>query len=213
METVHDPKTLIYVMDPMCSWCWGFSPVLEELRSQYQERIPFQLMVGGLRPGNTERFDDSRRGHILQHWRTVQERTGQPFNFHFQMGTTFTYDTEPASRAIVVVRQLVPGQEWALLREIQAAFYVENADVTKIQILEGLVVKLGMDGSLFRQAFHDSQTRQAVWEEFDQAREMGVSGFPALLGKQGQAVSTFMYGYQGVAILCPLIDRFLEKVG
>ena len=85
--------------------------------------------------------------------------------------------------------------------------------MTKIEILEGLVVKLGMDGPLFRQNFHGSQIRQAVWDEFDQAREMGVSGFPALLGKQGQGVSTFMYGYQGVAILCPLIDRFLEKVG
>ncbi len=203
---------LIYVVDPMCSWCWGFSPVLEELRRQYQEQISFQLMLGGLRPGNTERFDNSRRGYILQHWHAVQERTGQPFNFNFQMGSTFTYDTEPASRAIVVVRQLVPGQEWAFLKEIQVAFYIDNADVTKIEILEGLVVKLGMDGLLFRQAFQDSQARQAVWQEFDQAREMGVSGFPALLGKQGQAISTFMYGYQDVETLRPLIDQFLEKV-
>ncbi|MDH5427723.1 MAG: DsbA family protein, partial [Nitrospirota bacterium] len=28
--------TLIYVADPMCSWCWGFSPVLEEIRRLYQ---------------------------------------------------------------------------------------------------------------------------------------------------------------------------------
>ena len=212
MEINHDPKTLIYVMDPMCSWCWGFSPVLEKLMRQYQERISFQLMVGGLRPGNTERFDDSRRGYILQHWHAVQERTGQPFNFNFQMGPTFTYDTEPASRAIVVVRQLSPGQEWTLLKEIQAAFYVNNVDVTKLEVLEDLVVKLGMDLPLFRQGFQDSQTRQAVWEEFGQAREMGVSGFPALLGQQGQVVSTFIYGYQDAATLCPLIDEFLEKV-
>ncbi len=212
MEAVHDSKTLIYVIDPMCSWCWGFSPVLDELISRYQERISFQLMVGGLRPGNTERFDDSRRGYILQHWHAVQERTGQPFNFNFQMGATFTYDTEPASRAIVVVRKLVPGQEWAFLKEIQTAFYVRNADVTKIEVLEGLVVKLGMDGTSFCQTYQDSRTKQAVWEEFDQAREMGVSGFPALLSRQGESVSTLMYGYQGVETLCPLIDQFLEKV-
>jgi len=42
---------LIYVVDPMCSWCWGFSPVLKELMRQYQGQISFQLMVGGLRPG------------------------------------------------------------------------------------------------------------------------------------------------------------------
>jgi len=203
---------LIYVVDPMCSWCWGFSPVLEELMRQYQGQISFQLMVGGLRPGNTERFDNSRRGSILQHWHAVQERTGQPFNFEFQMGPTFTYDTEPASRAIVVVRQLVPGKEWTFLKDIQVAFYVNNADVTKMEILEGLAVKSGVDGSLFRQAFQDSQMKEAVWTEFDQAREMGVSGFPALLAKQGQAVSMLMYGYQDVETLRPLIDKFLEKV-
>ncbi len=203
---------LIYVVDPMCSWCWGFSPVLKELMRQYQGQISFQLMVGGLRPGNTERFDNSRRGSILQHWHAVQERTGQPFNFEFQMGPTFTYDTEPASRAIVVVRQLVPGKEWTFLKDIQVAFYVNNADVTKMEILEGLAVKSGVDGSLFRQAFQDSQMKEAVWTEFDQAREMGVSGFPALLAKQGQSVSMLMYGYQDVETLRPLIDKFLEKV-
>jgi len=203
---------LIYVVDPMCSWCWGFSPVLEELMRQYQGQMSFQLMVGGLRPGNTERFDNSRRGSILQHWHAVQERTGQPFNFEFQMGPTFTYDTEPASRAIVVVRQLVPRKEWTFLKDIQVAFYVNNADVTKMEILEGLAVKSGVDGSLFRQAFQDSQMKEAVWTEFDQAREMGVSGFPALLAKQGQSVSMLMYGYQDVETLRPLIDKFLEKV-
>ena len=25
---------LLYVMDPMCSWCWGFAPVLESLAEQ-----------------------------------------------------------------------------------------------------------------------------------------------------------------------------------
>ena len=25
-------KTFIYVVDPMCSWCWGFSPVLEQIK-------------------------------------------------------------------------------------------------------------------------------------------------------------------------------------
>ena len=27
---------LLYVMDPMCSWCWGFAPVAEALVEQVQ---------------------------------------------------------------------------------------------------------------------------------------------------------------------------------
>jgi len=168
-------------------------------------------MLGGLRPGNTERFDESRRTYILQHWHAVHERTGQAFNFDFQMGSTFTYDTEPASRATVVFRQLMPGNEWKFLKSAQEAFYVYNADVTKLEVLEELAVTLGMEASQFRQAFQDSQTKQWVWEEFDQARELGVNGFPTLLGRQSQSVFTLMQGYQDARTLVPSIEQFLQN--
>ncbi|TFG65615.1 MAG: DsbA family protein [Nitrospirales bacterium] len=206
------PHSLIYIADPMCSWCWGFSLVLEEIRRLFQDRVTFQLMLGGLRPGNTERFDESRRVYILQHWHAVHERTGQPFNFDFQMGPTFTYDTEPASRATVVVRQLAPGKEWDFLKGVQEAFYVQNADVTKAEVLDELAVPLGMEASQFHQSFQDSQTKQLLWEEFDQSRQLGVSGFPTLLGRKGQSVSALMHGYQDVKTLAPVIEQFLQKV-
>lgn len=202
---------LIYVADPMCSWCWGFSPVLEEVTRRYHDRVSLQLMMGGLRPGNTERFDESRRAYILQHWHAVHKRTGQPFNFQLQMEPAFTYDTEPASRATAVTRQLAPGQEWAFLKSVQEAFYVQNADVTKADVLENLAVKLGMDASQFRQTFQDPQTKPVVWEEFDQARQLGVSGFPTLLGRQGKSVTTLMHGYQDFESLKVLIEQFLRN--
>jgi putative protein-disulfide isomerase len=195
----------------MCSWCWGFSPVLEEMTRRYHDRVSLQLMMGGLRPGNTERFDGSRRAYILQHWHAVHKRTGQPFNFEFQMGPKFIYDTEPASRATVVTRKLAPGQEWDFLKSVQEAFYVQNADVTKAEVLENLAVKLGMDALQFRQTFQDPQTKPVVWEEFDQVRQLGVSGFPSLLGRQGESVSMLMHGYQDFESLKVLIEQFLQK--
>jgi len=203
--------SLVYIADPMCSWCWGFSPVLEEIRRHYEGRVSFQLMLGGLRPGNTERFDDSRRAYILKHWHAVHNRTGQPFNFEFQMDPTFTYDTEPASRAIGVIRNLMSGKEWDFLKRIQEAFYVQNADVTNFDILGDLVMELGMDALQFSRAFQDSKTKELVWNEFDQARQFGVDGFPTLIGLYGKTVSTLMHGFQDFETLVPFIDKFLEK--
>ena len=41
---------LLYVMDPMCSWCWGFAPVVEALAEQAAAAgVPLQIVVGGLR--------------------------------------------------------------------------------------------------------------------------------------------------------------------
>ncbi len=205
-------STLIYIADPMCSWCWGFSPVLEEMRKLYDNQVSFQLLLGGLRPGNTERFDESRRTYILQHWKAVHERTGQPFNFDFAMEPTFTYDTEPASRAVALTRKLMPGKEWEFFKRVQEAFYVDNADVTKGECLEELATLLGMDASSFRKLFQLPESKQKVWEDFDQARQLGVDGFPTLIGRNGSLVSTLMHGYQDMKTLVSSIDRFLEKV-
>lgn len=203
-------KTLMYVVDPMCSWCWGFSPVFDEIVQNYGDQITIRILMGGLRPGNTERFDESRRSYILGHWRAVHERTGQPFNFDFQMGPQFKYDTEPASRAIVVIRKIEPSLERGLLKNIQEAFYVKNADVTKDLVLADLANGLGIDRTVFLDQFRDQQNTQAVWAEFDQARQLGVDGFPTLLGKDGDTITTLTHGYQPFHELKPSIDRWLN---
>lgn len=91
---------LLYVMDPMCSWCWGFAPVAEALsRQAVADGVAFHLVAGGLRAGHGAALDPNTRGYILGHWQTVQQTTGQPFRFDDALPEGFVYDTEPACRA------------------------------------------------------------------------------------------------------------------
>jgi len=203
-------KSLIYVVDPMCSWCWGFSPVFEGIVQRYQDQVTIKVLLGGLRPGNTERFDEQRRAYILSHWHAVHERTGQPFNFTFKTDPSFTYDTEPPSRAVVVVRKLAPQEEFTFLKDVQEAFYVNNKDVTREEILSDLARAQSLDRTTFLKWFQDPAIKQSVWEEFDQARQLGVNGFPTLLGKNGDDLITFTHGYQPIDELVPLIEEWLR---
>ena len=203
-------KTLIYVVDPMCSWCWGFSPVFEDILRGYQDQVQIQILMGGLRPGNTERFDTPRRSYILGHWRAVHERTGQPFNFDFHMGPQFTYDTEPASRAMIIVRNLDPSLERIYLKTIQEAFYVSNRNVTREPVLADLASNLGLDRAVFLKQFWEQRNKQAAWAEFDQVRQLGVSGFPTLLGKDGDTVTALTHGYQPFKEVKLSIDQWLN---
>lgn len=45
-------STLYYVHDPMCSWCWGYHPVWQQLQQMLAQQWPTQLtiryLVGGL---------------------------------------------------------------------------------------------------------------------------------------------------------------------
>ena len=41
-------REILLIVDPMCSWCWGFSPVVRALNDAYGDRTPIYPIVGGL---------------------------------------------------------------------------------------------------------------------------------------------------------------------
>ena len=66
---------LLYVMDPMCSWCWGFAPVLESLAEQAAAAgVSLQLVLGGLRRDGVA-IDAAARVRYLGYWQAVNAST------------------------------------------------------------------------------------------------------------------------------------------
>ena len=110
---------LWYFADPMCSWCWGFAPVIQRIKQDYSHHLRISLNVGGLRPGTTEPLGETARAEILHHWHQVHTRTGQPFKFDGALPETFVYDTEPASRAVLAFASLDADRTLAYFGETQ----------------------------------------------------------------------------------------------
>src|SRR5690606_30179683 len=134
---------LLYVMDPMCSWCWGFAPVVEALAEQAAAGgVPLQTLVGGLRRGPAA-IDAAARVRYLGYWQAVNASTGQSFDFDRGLPEGLVYDTEPACRALVTARGLDASSAWPLLKLIQSAFYTEGVDVTQARVLVQLAEQAG----------------------------------------------------------------------
>ena len=194
-------KQLFFVGDPMCSWCWGFSPALQGIRDAAKGRASLRVVMGGLRPGTDNLMDDKMKGYVRHHWEEVQARTGQPFDFAMFERDGFVYNTEPACRAVVVARNLsfgtgLEGVEVDLFDAIQEAFYAKNTDVTDPHVLRDLAVGLGLDADAFTEAFNDTETIEKTFGDFMEARRMGVQGFPTVVafdaeGNDGKGA----YGY------------------
>ena len=104
MPDAATDRHFVYFADPMCSWCYGFGPVMAELRRRFEGRLGLRLVMGGLRAGNTEPMRDKDREYIRGAWARVGEASGQPFDNAFFERASFTYDTEPACRAVVAMR-------------------------------------------------------------------------------------------------------------
>jgi putative protein-disulfide isomerase len=204
---------LWYVADPMCSWCWGFSPVIEVVREAYRERLKIALVLGGLRPGESVPMTAQARDDILHHWHQVQVRTGQPFRFDHALPDGFIYDTEPASRAVVTAGSLDPAHIFDLFKAIQAAFYAEGRDVTQASVLAELAAGLGIDAAVFLQAFDSESARARTQAHFLQARKMGVRGFPALILQRDSKIDVVANGCQPLDTVRAELDRLLLRPG
>ncbi|MFJ4068477.1 DsbA family protein [Pseudomonas sp. NPDC089996] len=202
---------LIYVMDPMCSWCWGFAPVAAALVAQAAEAgVSTRLVVGGLRSGGSA-LDGSTRKYILEHWQAVADATGQPFRFDGAMPDGFVYDTEPACRALVTARALDAERVWPLLALIQRSFYEQGVDVTRAPQLVELAEQAGFDREHFAQQFASQDIRATTAADFSWAQDLGIAGFPTLLAERNGQLALLTNGYQPLGNLQPLLGRWLQQ--
>jgi len=202
---------LLYVMDPMCSWCWGFAPVLDALAEQARAaKVPLHLIVGGLRRERAA-LDPAGRVRILAYWQAVNATTGQLFNFNQGLPEGLVYDTEPACRALVTARNLDEESVWPLAKLIQEAFYAEGRDVTKAPVLVELAERAGIPRIEFAAAFDKAAQHAATAADFSWVQDLGISGFPTLLAERKGQLALLTNGYQPLSELAPLLGRWLER--
>jgi putative protein-disulfide isomerase len=202
---------LLYVMDPMCSWCWGFAPVLESLAEQAAAAgVGLQLVLGGLRRDGVA-IDAAARVRYLGYWQAVNASTGQLFNFDAGLPEGLVYDTEPACRALVTARSLAPDMVWPLAQLIQRAFYTEGVDVTRASVLVELAERAGIPRIVFAEAFDSAAQRDATAADVSWVQDLGIAGFPTLLAERNGQLALLTNGYQPLEVLQPLLARWLER--
>jgi len=200
-------KEIIFVLDPMCSWCWGFAPVIEVLLKTQSDNYNFSLVLGGLRTKGEMSWNDTSKNYLKGHWEQVSERTGQQFSDRLFDQETFEYDTYPACKAVVSVRELFGMRSaFEYLHKIQEAFYTKSQDITKLDILMQLLKEMGLEGSAFKTFFESERAQLLMEHDFAKARSMGANAFPSvvMIDEEGHMVS--QKGYRSLLEMQKLLQ-------
>ncbi len=207
-----DAPHFLYFADPMCSWCYGFSPAITALERQFAGRLPVRLVVGGLRAFNDRAMRPEDKAYIRDAWGRVNQASGQPFDHAFFDREGFVYDTEPACRAIVTMRRRAPAKALAMKAAISSAFYAHNRDTTDTEVLADIAASLGEDRSAFRADFVSPEARNETVADFQFAQQAGISGFPCLVaGTMGGGYTLVTNGYRPLDGLSEAIEAWLER--
>jgi putative protein-disulfide isomerase len=206
-------NSLVYVGDPMCSWCYGFGVPLHQLLEQLPG-VPLAVVLGGLRAYNKEVMPDALKSTLHHHWEEVTKRSGKPFGKGQFDRDGYIYDTEPACRAVVTIRAHAAEHTLAMYHAIQQAFYAEGRDITQTSVLADVWQELipslpksatGFSRQEFIQAFESDAIKSHTRNDFAMVQQWGIRGFPALIAVVNGEAQLVANGYMEA-------DEMLQRV-
>lgn len=180
-HTSLSDSVLYYIHDPMCSWCWGFKPVLQQLIQQLPAEIQLQYVLGGLAADTDQPMPSEMQQQIAATWKHIQQVIpGTEFNFDFWTRCQPRRSTYIACRAVIAAEQMQTGKGLAMLDAIQTAYYLQAKNPSDATTLVTLADELGLDVTEFEQRLDAEQTQQTLKQQINFARSIGADSFPSL---------------------------------
>lgn len=204
-------RRLIYFADPMCSWCYGFAPVIHEIHTAFPD-IPLQIIPGGLLQGGAVKIDLETRLNLISEWKKVEARSGQKFYYDMPLfNSGFEYDTEKPSRALVCMQKLNPRHQLTFLWALQKAFYADGRNITDPGVLRELAEDFGIAGTAFVAHFISNESVAQTQDCFQTSKGLGIQGFPTLLGLHDGQLQRISYGYHPYQDVKHVVDLWLAQ--
>ena len=197
---------LIYVLDPMCSWCWAFRPQLQQFLSRHPE-LELDLILGGLAPDSDQPMPTAQRHQIEQIWHQIAEQTGAEFNYEFWQKNTPRRSTYPACRAVIAADRLA-GKAKEMVDAIQQAYYLRALNPSDSSTLIQLAGELGIREDEFAETLASEAVENQFKQDLSRARSMGISGFPALILEINGDYHALALGYTQ----CAKIEQRLSQL-
>lgn len=173
---------LIYIHDPMCSWCWGFRQVLQQLLATLPTNIKVTRILGGLAADSASPMPEEMQRTLQHTWQMIQRKIPDTeFNFDFWTNCKPRRSTYPACRAVIAARQQGEKYDEEMTHAIQKAYYLDAKNPSDDTTLIDLAECIGLNPGEFASALNSPSTRQVLADEINFSRNLGAQGFPSLM--------------------------------
>lgn len=202
--------TLYYIHDPMCSWCWGFSPTWQKIRTQLPAELPVVYLLGGLAPDTNAPMPPEMQAKLQQAWHTISQRLGTRFNFDFWTLCQPRRSTYPACRAVIAAQHQDAGE--SMISAIQHAYYLDAKNPSDDATLIELAQDLGLDAERFAQALIDPATQHELVRQIAQGKALGAQGFPSLVYSNETGNHLLNYDYLDPEVTLSAVRQLSAKL-
>ena len=209
---MNQQTTLYYVHDPMCSWCYAFTPVWTQIQQQLPASLRVQYVLGGLAPDSDQIMPPETRAYIQSQWRKIiQDVPGTLFNFEFWAQCQPCRSTYPACRAVLLARQQGHEHEIAMIRAIQEAYYRQGRNPSDTDTLCALAQQIGLNADTFASMLNADITQQALLPEISFSGSIDGNSFPSLFLQHNAVIQHIPHDYHYAAKVLRAINAAMPE--
>lgn len=174
--------------DYVCPFCYLERPVLDRIRSELGEDVDIDWRAFELRPEPEPTLDPNAE-YLHRVWTQSVYPMAQERGIAMKLPPV-----QPRSRRAHETAEF--ARESGLLDEMNRAlfkaFFEEGRDLADMEVLLDLGQSVGLDGEALREALDNGRYAERVLEDQHLARQIGISGVPALVitaGRQAYLIS------------------------
>jgi predicted DsbA family dithiol-disulfide isomerase len=182
-----NPVIFIAYSDYLCPWCWNASRRLERLADEFEGRILIEWRSYLLRP-------EEKVGRDLDRFRKYTESWQRPGD-EDDAGAFRVWATEegppthsvPAHRVAKAAARVSDVAFRTMHSRLMTAYFAENRDISSFEVLRELWEGESLPGEAFDLA-HSDEIETLIFSEFEEARQLGATGVPAMRRADNDAV-------------------------
>jgi putative protein-disulfide isomerase len=209
---------LIYCYDAYCGWCYGFSSVLTQFWSSFQEKFDFEVLSAGMILPAQPAHISLIASHMRDTCKAVTSLSGVEFgaDYMWHINEPAQSDWYPDSRkpsiALCILKDYFPDRQVQLAADIQHLLFAEGRDLCDNEAYRELLQQYQVPPGEFFDRLNSETYSEKANEEFSVVKQLKVTGYPALLlnmveGKYYQVCT----GYTDYESLVARLQAFIDK--
>jgi len=173
--------TLFYIHDPMCSWCYGFKPVLTSILNESKKLVNIKFILGGLAKDTDTTMSISMQENIKSNWHEIEKNIiGIKFNYDFWSQCTPKRSTYLSCRAVIAATLQHKKYENLMINAIQTAYYLNAKNPSNLDTLYQLADEVNFNKNQFIKDINSEKVETILKKQIKLSRDIGADSFPSL---------------------------------
>jgi putative protein-disulfide isomerase len=178
---------LIYCYDAYCGWCYGFSPVMKKIATDYKEQLDIEVLSGGMMIGESKMPIEKIGPYIQSAYKRVEELTGIQFGEDFLWHTAnpgksdWIMNSEKPAIALCIFKEYLPEQQLDFASDLQYALNYEGRDLDDDEAYRHLLEKYNLPAEEFYSKLKTEAYKEKAYYEFALCKQLSVDSYPQVL--------------------------------